>query len=224
MTEEEPTNVAPIMAERIEQFKATWERHALQCELPPASDPEATMTDILFRKGFPYRHVLQLKDLWGKGHDVARSKFLKIAGGDCLIVLVGNRGPGKTQMATYWATVFMETQSSTNVRYVKCADLIGEIKATWHDGGRKVGTESDVLSKYRRARYLVIDEFHERGGSDWESRCLINLLDHRYDDMLATVLIANLSAEEAKKQINPSILDRANQTGGVIVCDWETYR
>jgi DNA replication protein DnaC len=109
-------------------------------------------------------------------------------------------------------------------RYVKCADLIGKIKATWKDGGKSIDTENDIIRRYRETRFLVIDEFHERGSSDWESRCLTNLLDHRYDEMLATIIIANLSPEKAALEINPSILSRAQQTGGMVICDWSSYR
>jgi len=30
--------------------------------------------------------------------------------------------------------------------------------------------------------------------------------------------------EEASKTINPSIIDRTNETGGLVVCDWQSYR
>lgn len=208
--------------DRLERFQQAGERYASECEQNmEACQP---ISPALLQKGFPKRHVAQLGDgLQGPCLTRADELMSRVESGDALLILVGTRGPGKTQMATYWAGKLV-LGGSNSVRYIKCADLIGEIKATWHDGGSKVGTEQDVLRKYRNVKYLVIDEFHERGGSDWESRCLVNLIDHRYDDMLATVLIANLSPDEAKKQINPSIIDRANQTGGLIVCDWKSYR
>lgn len=198
---------------------------ALPEEQKPAQQETSTrISAILREKGFPKRHVEQLAvGLHGAGLEKANYPFPKISGGDAIILLIGNRGPGKTQIATLWAH-WLIRDAQPSVRYVKCADLIGEIKATWRDGGRSVGTEQDVMRKYRKARYLVIDEFHEKGGSDWEARCLVNLIDHRYDDMLCTVIIANLSEEQARAEINPSILDRANQTGGLIVCDWPSYR
>ena len=108
--------------------------------------------------------------------------------------------------------------------YRKAADLISEIKTTWNTGGKSIGTEDDVLKKYRTAAYLALDEFHERASSDWEARTLINILDHRYDNMLATVIIANMSEAEVRAQINPSIVSRAEETGGLVDCDWASYR
>lgn len=182
------------------------------------------VTGKLRTAGFPERHIRKLADgLHGPGLDKARELLPRIASGDALMLLIGDRGPGKTQIATWWAAQRCAAGRAPG-KYLKCADLIGEIKATWHDGGRSVGTESDVLRKYRRTKFLVIDEFHERGGSDWESRCLVNIIDHRYDAMLATVLIANLTEDQAARDINPSIISRANHTGGVVLCDWPSYR
>jgi len=214
------------IAEKAAQLQATIEQYltVVDDSDPRLHESESSPAKILRDGGFPERHIQKLSDgLYGRGLDRARELWPKIQQLDTLVFLVGDRGPGKTQIATWWASELVRSVTSS-VRYVKCADLIGEIKATWHDGGKRVGTEQDVMRKFRRAKYLVIDEFHERGSSDWESRCLINLIDHRYDAMLATVIIANLSEEKAMEEINPSLISRAQQTGGMVVCDWESYR
>lgn len=174
-------------------------------------------------KGYPERHRLNLEKMYGPGLDKARSLLSRIIAKDSLLTLIGDHGPGKTQIATWWAAKRLEAGTGCGL-YTKTADLIGEIKATWSDGGKSVGTENDVLKKYRTARYLVLDEFHERGASDWEARTINNILDHRYDAMLVTVIIANMSPEDFQTQISPSIRSRAEETGGLIVCDWPSYR
>jgi hypothetical protein len=46
-----------------------------------------------------------------------------------------------------------------------------------------------------------------------------------FNDLLIEIIDANRGDSKQRPPLpNPSILDRANQTGGVIVCDWETYR
>lgn len=200
--------------------------HDSQPERPavsPLCRPETA--EILKQGGYPARHIKTVfSGISGESAKKADELWPKLATGDCMILLVGTRGAGKTLMATEWARRRVDDQSQGAGIYAKCADIIAEIKATWHDGGKSIGTEQDVLRKYRRAKYLVIDEFHERGASDWEARTLINILDHRYDSMLATVLIANLSEAEANRNLNPSLIDRANETGGMVVCDWPSYR
>lgn len=218
------TNASDV-AERMQQILTANVKVLEDGEDAPKQPGTTKEEDEKFAKaGFPRRHVSQLAiGLHGPGLECGQRLWPKIQSGDALVMLLGDRGPGKTQIATWWASQRQQSGKSIGL-YVKCADLIGEIKATWHDGGKSVGTEQDVLRKYRKTRYLVIDEFHERGGSEWESRCLVNLIDHRYDDMLATVLIANLTPEQAQQSINPSILSRAQQTGGMVVCDWPSYR
>jgi DNA replication protein DnaC len=195
-------------------------------ELEPEEESGITTKEIqekLEKAGFPLRHRLKLKDMVGPGLDKARQLWDTVEAVDAILLLCGDRGPGKTQIATWLAARRVKSGKAAGL-YVKCTDLFGEIKSTWHDGGRSVGTENDILRKYRRASYLVIDEMHERGASDWESRILVTLLDHRYDSMLTTVLISNYAKEKLAEAINPSILSRAAETGGIVDCNWPSYR
>lgn len=199
--------------------------HSAAAGLAPRAVQEGVeWPEKLKEAGFPARQCARLAGgLFGESERMADVLWPKIATGDCILILYGNRGAGKTLMACEWSKRRVESGKAAG-RYAKCADIIAEIKSTWHDGGKSIGTEQDVLRKYRSTKYLVIDEFHEKGASEWEARTLINILDHRYDSMLVTVLIANLSEAEASKVINPSVIDRANETGGMVVCNWKSYR
>ena len=193
-------------------------------QLPPAGPSPGEINEKLAARGFPARHRRRLtEDLHGPGIEKAAELLPKILAGDCLLLLLGDRGPGKTQMATWWAAERLRAGKLAGW-YRKTADLISEIKVTWNAGGKSIGTEDDVLKKYRTAAFLVLDEFHERGSSDWEARMLTNIIDHRYDNMLATVIIANMSEKEVRAQISQSIVSRAEETGGMVVCDWPSYR
>jgi chromosomal replication initiation ATPase DnaA len=219
-----------------EKFSAQREKLLQMAQELPEADPNSitaeqekkpieTVLSELEKAGFPKRHRERLAEgpLTGPARENAESLKGKVLGGDCIIVLCGNRGPGKTQMATWWAAV-RSFKGKPCGRYVKLVDLIADIKSTWHDGGKKVGTEQDILRKYKTTKFLVIDEVQELSGSTWEDRVLTNILDHRYDEMLATVLIANVPEKDARRVFGPSILDRATETGGVVACDWESYR
>lgn len=185
--------------------------------------PPIDTNEILAERGYPERHRRQLRNLHGPSLDKANELWPRIASGDCLILLIGDRGPGKTQMATFLAQRLLMAGKSAGY-YRKTGDLISEIKYTWADGGKTVGTENDVLKKYRKVPFLVLDEFHEKGASEWESRTLNNIIDHRYDSMLATLIIANMGEAEVRKQISASIVSRAEETGGLVDCNWKSYR
>lgn len=192
----------------------------------PAAKPQPTAGEIdaaLEKRGYPARHRENLSRMAGPGFKKAQGLLARVIDRNALLILIGDHGPGKTQMATWWASERLKAGNSAGL-YVKTADLLGEIKQTWNDGGKSIGTESDILRRYKTAKYLVLDEFHERGAGPWDSRTLNNILDHRYDAMLVTIIIANLSLADFKTQISASIRSRAEETGGLIVCDWPSYR
>jgi Cdc6-like AAA superfamily ATPase len=216
----EPVSMKDALASRLQKMQEMADSMSAEQENQPRQEIDAT--PALIKGGFPSRHVGEVCQQ-GPGAEVAESLWTKVSTGDCLIILCGARGTGKTQMATEWARRRVKSGQSAG-RYAKCYDLIAEIKSTWHDGGRAIGTEQDVLKKYRTAKYLVIDEWNERGASAWEAATLTNILDHRYDNGLATVLICNSPADKLHDHIDASILDRAAETGGIKPCEWVSYR
>lgn len=222
-TDQTTSEPKPIGTE-IEQVFRRIQSASISKISEPAPPTFFEIDEKLKERGFPFRHRRQLSDgLTGPGLEKAMTLLPRVMAGDCLLFLIGDRGPGKTQIATWWAAERLRDGNLPGW-YRKTADIITEIKMTWSDGGKTVGTEDDILKKYRKTDYLVLDEFHERGSSDWEARTLINILDHRYDNMLATVLIANMSEAQVREQINPSIISRAEETGGLVRCDWPSYR
>ncbi len=184
----------------------------------PMKTPEQIDEDMR-QRGYPARHRAQLTaGLRGPALEKAKELLPRIMAGNALLFLVGLHGPGKTQIATWLGAERAKAGNGLGY-YRKTADLITEIKATWSGSG-----EENTLKRYQTTPFLVLDEFHEKGCSDWESRTLINILDHRYDNMLATILIANLSEAQVRAEINPSILSRAEETGGLVLCNWPSYR
>lgn len=179
-------------------------------------DRSSKLPAELAKAGYPLRHIQNEGKASQNSSQKQRGPFWERATtGDFTILLIGARGPGKTQLATNLAAKrFMDGQSPGI--YTRLVDLLADIKRTWHDGGRTIGSEQDVLRRYRRTPYLVIDELQEIGGHDWELRYFSNILDHRYGDMLGTVLIGNLTPETVSSVIPASILDRINETGCMI--------
>jgi DNA replication protein DnaC len=232
MTTQIEDTTSPALAAII----ARWEtKQTIEPEQSPQSayaayaerksgDDWSEIENKLSKNGFPARHIARLeKGLYGESEAKAAQLWSQVRSGDCLILLYGDRGPGKTQIATVWAHKRIDDGLAAG-KYIKLVDLLGEIRATWHDGGRGVGTETDILRKYRTTKYLVIDECAEIAGKEWETRYLTNIIDHRYDSMLATILISNATPETIRDHIPASILDRATETGGLVHCDWESYR
>jgi DNA replication protein DnaC len=85
-------------------------------------------------------------------------------------------------------------------------------------------SEKDVLAKPARAGLLVIDEYQERGESEWENRIISNLIDRRYAERKPTILIANMSREQMGAALGASICDRVRECGRPIIFNWSSYR
>jgi DNA replication protein DnaC len=130
--------------------------------------------------------------------------------------LLGDRGTGKTQLAT---ALLRKAAWHCTGRYCKALDLFRDIRATF-DGGN----EREVVGRLARVGVLVIDEIHQRGQSEWERNVLANLVDRRYDGRRTTVLIGNLTVAAFAEVVGDSIVSRMVETGGALVCDWPSYR
>ena len=149
---------------------------------------------------------------WGeRQHDLA---------GACLLRAVGGRGPGKTQLAV--CAMHRACLAGQSTRYVKALDFFAEVKAAYSSYVKE--EERDVIKRFCSPTLLVIDGMEERGETSWEARMLSHLIDRRYDDLKDTILIANLKAEEFKKSIGTSAASRLHETGGIVPCEWASFR
>jgi hypothetical protein len=191
-------------------------------EKPTEITPE--WLKALRRGKYPARHTKRLADSNPLNGDASHADIWnRIRAGDATVILAGLRGTGKTQVATEWAARLAIDGRSPGI-YTKCYDLLADIKSTWHNGAQTRHTEADVLKKYRTAKYLVIDEWTEKSSGEWETATLINLLDHRYDDMLSTILICNSPVEKLQEHVAASILDRVTETGGTRIFNGPNWR
>lgn len=163
-----------------------------------------------------------------------------------LVLLAGGRGTGKTQAAAecikrvcrdYSAGEasrrvvrfdkdfdidLYEPPNDTPALYRTAMELFADLRAAY--GKDSNTSEARAMRPFLDARLLVIDEAQERGETDFEDRMLTHLIDRRYANMRDTVLISNLKPDELSKRLNPSIIDRARQCGGVLVFGGTSFR
>jgi DNA replication protein DnaC len=168
-------------------------------------------------------------DKWLAAFEEAKAAVEKCG----IVAFLGGRGPGKTQMAAEvaregkWprdAKVWNGHQSvrDQTALYRRAMDIFLDLRdaAQNHSGT----SEKKVLERLESVGLLVIDEFQERGGSEWENRIICNLLDKRYSAERPTILIANYTREEMAGALSPSVKDRIRENGKAIIFDWDSYR
>lgn len=169
----------------------------------------------------PARHernkgvVIQRAGGWQTAHDTIVGKL----GSGFLYGALGKRGTGKTQIAVnaMTASILADRQPL----YVKAMDIFLWIRRTFKN---EAVSELDAIADFLCPRLLVIDEIQERGESEWEDRILVHLIDKRYDALHDTLLIGNLKPEEFEPAMGTSIMSRLRECGGLIVCDWPSFR
>lgn len=186
---------------------------------PPCSD---VVKKWLKKWGFPRRHIDALESMSGPGMDKANALSGKVKGGNSLLILCGDRGPGKTQIATFWG--FQAGRAEKSARYFKTHDLLCLIREQFDDDRQRKAEARETLDKVKSVKLLILDEWSELAGTEWEKRTLTNIIDHRYDNMLSTVIITNHKPTEAAEAVGRSIWSRSEETGGIVVCDWPSYR
>ena len=176
---------------------------------------------------WPRLHADKLDSMSGPGKAMA-DKLAPRLFGNRLLVLAGDRGRGKTQIATAIAYHRLVKGHDSGL-YVRAFDLVTAVS----------GLEKAArLAAFQRVPFLCIDEAHACEPKFLP--LLESICDERYANRRPTMLIGNWmtpegihSGEEVNgRQINglgETIMDRinehtANKTGGVVWCRWNTYR
>jgi DNA replication protein DnaC len=153
---------------------------------------------------------------WGALFERLRAKL----GSGMLVVLAGTRGNGKTQMAVELMKI--QTMALKSARFVTAMEFFMAIKATYKRDSEK--TEMDVIREFRKPSLLVVDEIGRRGETDWENNLLFELLNGRYNDRKDSLLLCNLTPAELQSSLGPSLISRLNESGGLIQCNWPSFR
>jgi DNA replication protein DnaC len=156
---------------------------------------------------------------WGENFNRLKSQL----GNNLFACLVGKGGPGKTQMAVE----LMKASAAMNRRplYTTAFNLFVRIKTTYRaKPGMDVDTESHILNSMRWPKFLVLDELGKRADTQWEGDFLCAIINTRYQDMKDTLLISNQDVGTLESSLGSSIMDRLNECGGVIDCNWPSFR
>ena len=173
------------------------------------------------KAGIPHRYVDPFKfdesSPWAAKFHTLRD----MQGSGYIVVLLGDRGTGKTRMAVELIRHRIGTADDHKGLYADAIDVFMSIRDCYGDSSR---TEQAAVERFVRPAVLVVDEAHERGGSEWEGRILTAIVNKRYAQHRDTILIANTTREVFAAAIGPSIMSRLTETGGVITCDWPSYR
>lgn len=154
------------------------------------------------------------------GWAAAFAAACKIVDAGGILVLLGDRGNGKTQLG-----VELIRRSCSNLRqarYYRSREIGMTLRQAYNRGNTL--TEEDAVKIFTDPPLLVVDECQERSDNDWEIRSFNLIVDKRYGRKLATVLIANCTSKQFARLMGAGIVDRIKESGGKIVLDWPSFR
>jgi DNA replication protein DnaC len=154
---------------------------------------------------------------WATAYDTVRAC---VATRGAIVVVTGEHGTGKTHLAC--EVIRWACWHDMTARYETWPDIARRWReAITSDQG---DSERSVVSDLDRAALLAIDEIDIGKDGDFGDRSMRELLDRRYRNLKSTILLSNLSAEALGKKLDPSVLSRIQETGGIVVCDWPSFR
>tara|TARA_R110002020_G_scaffold26072_5_gene84369 strand:+ start:2608 stop:3147 length:540 start_codon:yes stop_codon:yes gene_type:complete len=162
--------------------------------------------------------------IWWSTYEYILNNLGKDSGS--IFIITGKRGVGKTQMAACIVRIMCLTFRSASYR--RASDMYAILKATFDSKSSELTLIDRWSEKPKgddnKSRLMIIDDMQDRANSDWESRTLNQIVDRRYGNCLDTILITNEKRTNIQQTIGPSIISRADETGGIIECTWDSFR
>ncbi|GJL37379.1 ATPase AAA [Enterobacter hormaechei] len=138
------------------------------------------------------------------------------------LVMVGKCGTGKNHLAISIAKTIIRNHLA-RVEITDVMRLTRAVKNTWRNHSER--TEDDVLDHFASLDLLIIDEVGVQFGSQAESAILQEVVNMRYESILPTILISNLTFEQLQESTGERIVDRVTDGGrNRLAFGWESWR
>lgn len=143
------------------------------------------------------------------------NNFAEIKKEGVSLVFVGKTGTGKTHLACAIANHVMQNYR-LSVRFVNVIDAISQIKQSWSKYSEQ--NENDIIALFTAPNLLILDEVGVQFGTETEQMLLFRIINKRYEQLLPTIIISNLTVETLSKTLGDRIFDRLQEgSGGGIV-------
>ncbi len=138
------------------------------------------------------------------------------------LVMTGNCGTGKNHLAVSMVKNIVRNHLAS-VEVTDVMRLTRAVKSTWRHNAET--TEEEVIERFASLDLLIIDEVGVQFGSPTEMTILQEVINARYESVLPTILISNLTFEQLKESIGERIVDRVTDGGrNRLAFGWESYR
>lgn len=136
-------------------------------------------------------------------------------------LMLGTVGTGKTHLSIGIALEIIKA-GHTSI-FTSASKIFRAIKDTYQKNSNQ--KESEIMAIYTKCDLLIIDEVGVQRGSDFEKETFFDVINERYENMLPTIILSNLTIDEIKEFLGERVFDRLRENGGkAFLLDWPSHR
>lgn len=136
------------------------------------------------------------------------------------LIFCGKPGTGKTHIACGIGNALIE--AGQRVVFATVLSAIRSIKETYRQGSEC--SEADAIAALVAPAVLIMDEVGAQTGSEHEKMLMFEIINERYQECRATILISNLTRDELDAYLGDRMMDRFREGGAVVAFDWASHR
>ena len=119
------------------------------------------------------------------------------------LVLKGGYGCGKTHLAAAIAAARLARGHA--VLFVNTPDLLDHLRATFNP--ESTVSYDERFDQVRNSPLLILDDLGTQTNSEWAQEKLYQILNHRYNAKLATIITTNLDLEAIEIRVRSRMVD-----------------
>jgi DNA replication protein DnaC len=132
---------------------------------------------------------------------------------DGWLLLTGTYGCGKTHLAAAIANARLDIGQP--VLFIVAPDLLDHLRATFSPQSEV--TYDELFEQLRNTPLLILDDLGAQSSTTWAQEKLFQLLNHRYNTQLPTVITTNQRLEDLEPRLRSRLLDQRLLNHFVIV-------
>jgi DNA replication protein DnaC len=119
------------------------------------------------------------------------------------LVLMGNYGCGKTHLAAAIA-IYATRHLALKTLFTIVPDLLDHLRATYHPTSSV--TYDERFEAVRTVPLLILDDLGAESQTSWAQEKLFQLINHRYNEQLPTVITSNVDLDRMDGRIRSRLL------------------
>jgi DNA replication protein DnaC len=120
------------------------------------------------------------------------------------LLLIGGYGCGKTHLAAAIANARLDLGEP--VLFMVVPDLLDHLRTTYNPES-EIGYD-ELFDELRNTPLLILDDLGAQSSTPWAQEKLFQLLNHRYNAQLPTVITTNLRLEDIEPRLRSRLLDQ----------------